>query len=53
MKLKLQNSSRGGEGLPVRPQARRSRRLSKSLQDLAQLSFPFPALVGSAAPFSA
>ena len=53
MKLKLQNSSRGGEVLPVRPQARRSRRLSKSLQDLAQLNFPFPALVGSAAPFSA
>jgi hypothetical protein len=53
VKLKLQNSPRGGEGAPVRPQAGRSRRLSKSLQDLAQLSFAFPVVFGDAAPFSA
>jgi hypothetical protein len=53
MKLKLQNSSRDAESAPVRPQTGRSRRLSKSLQDLAQLRFSFPALFGDAAPFSA
>jgi hypothetical protein len=53
MKLKLQNSRRGGEGVPVRPQAGRSRRLSKLLQEIAQLKFPFPAPFGDVVPFSA
>jgi hypothetical protein len=53
MKLKLQNNRRGGADVPVRPQTRRSRRLNKSLQEIAQLRFPFPAPLGGVVPFSA
>jgi hypothetical protein len=53
MKLKLQDSRGGREGVPVRLQAGHSRRRSKSLQEIAQLRFPFPAPFGGAVPFSA
>ena len=53
MKLKLQNSPRGGESAPVRPQAGRSRRLSKSLLDLAQLRLALPVFFDDPVPFSA
>jgi hypothetical protein len=53
MRLKLQDGSRGAEGAPVGTQARRSRRLRKSLLDIAQLRFSFPAPFGGAVPFSA
>ena len=53
MKLAMQTGRRDGEGVSVRPKAGRSRRLSKSLQEIAQLRLPFPAPLGGVVPFSA
>lgn len=53
MKVKLQNSRPGREAEPVGPQARRSRKRSNSIEEIAQLRFPFPAPLSAASPFSA
>lgn len=53
MKTKLQYNLPSTEGESVRLRARRSRRLSRSIGDHAQLSFPFPAPVSVASALSA
>ena len=53
MKATLQTSLSGTAVEPVRPRARRSRELSRSIREVAQLRFPFPAPFAAAAPFSA
>jgi hypothetical protein len=52
MKMKLQNSLPGPEGERISPRARRSRELSRSIAEIAQLRFPFPAPVAAAAAAS-
>jgi hypothetical protein len=52
MKAKLQKSRSGKAGEPVRPRARRSRKLCPSDEEIAQLGLLFPALFAGASSLS-
>jgi hypothetical protein len=53
MKIGLQNDLPDREGAPVGQRTRRPRRLRRSIEDIAQLRFPFPAPVVAASSLSA
>ena len=53
LKTKLQNSRSGREDKPAGLRTRRSRKLSRSIAEIAQLRFPFPAPLSAASALSA
>ena len=53
MSTKLQSGHPGSAGEPVATRVSRSRKRSRSTEDIAQLGFPFPVPVDAASPISA
>ena len=53
MKIKLEGRLPGREGAPVGQRTRRPRGRRRSIEDIAQLRFPFPAPVAAASSLSA